>query len=62
MTPGASREDPLIRPPARILLLDESDRTLLFTAMTPMKKQAFPSTSRRAGSAPLKQRTAAVAR
>lgn len=42
MTPGSSREHPIIRPTARILLLDESDRTLLFTAMTPDEETGLP--------------------
>ena len=29
--PGASRENPIVRPTARVLLLDRDDRTLLFT-------------------------------
>ncbi|MCC6266180.1 MAG: NUDIX domain-containing protein [Dehalococcoidia bacterium] len=35
MTPGSSRENPVVRPTARVLLLDERDRTLLFTVDEP---------------------------
>lgn len=35
MTPGSSRDNPFVRPTARVLLLDDSDRTLLFTAAKP---------------------------
>jgi len=35
MTPGSSRDNPIIRPTARVLLLDADDRALLFTANTP---------------------------
>ena len=35
MTLGQSRERPIVRPTARVLLLDETDRALLFTANTP---------------------------
>ncbi len=34
MTPGSSREHPIVRPSARLLLLDPSDRALLFNANT----------------------------
>lgn len=33
--PGSSPENPIIRPTARVLLLDRDDRALLFTAVTP---------------------------
>lgn len=42
MTPGSSRENPIVRPTARVLLLDQSDRTLLFTAMTPDVETGLP--------------------
>jgi 8-oxo-dGTP pyrophosphatase MutT (NUDIX family) len=35
MTPGSSPESPIVRPTARVLLLDGQDRALLFTAKTP---------------------------
>lgn len=35
MPPGDSREEPLARPTARVLLLDESGRALLFTTPQP---------------------------
>lgn len=42
MTAGESRENAILRPTARVLLLDESDRTLLFTAMTPDEETGLP--------------------
>ena len=33
--PGESEDNPLLRPTARVLLLDEQDRTLLFTVEEP---------------------------
>lgn len=42
MKPGESRECAIIRPTARVLLLDEFDRTLLFTAMTPDEETGLP--------------------
>ncbi len=35
MNPGSSRENPIVRPTARVLLLDPIGRTLLFTAKDP---------------------------
>lgn len=35
MTPGSSRQNPIVRPTARVLLLDPQNRTLLFTAKEP---------------------------
>lgn len=35
MTPGSSREHPIVRPTARVLLLDPSDRALMFTVEEP---------------------------
>jgi hypothetical protein len=45
MTPGSSREHPIVRPTARVLLLDPSDRTMLFTANTPDEETASRSGS-----------------
>lgn len=42
MPASGSRENPIVRPTARILLLDESDRTLLFTAITPDEATGLP--------------------
>lgn len=39
--PG-SREDPIVRPTARVLLLDGADRALLFTAKTPDVDTGLP--------------------
>ncbi|MBA4181949.1 MAG: hypothetical protein C0506_15265 [Anaerolinea sp.] len=35
MTPGSSREYPIVRPTARVLLLDAAGRTMLFTVKQP---------------------------
>ena len=35
MRPGESAENPIVRPTARVLLLDDRDRTLLFTVEEP---------------------------
>ncbi len=42
MTPGSSRDDPILRPTARVLLLDESNRTLLFTVTQPDEETGLP--------------------
>ncbi len=42
MTPGSSREHPIIRPTARVLLLDADDRVLLFTVNTPDVLSGLP--------------------
>jgi 8-oxo-dGTP pyrophosphatase MutT (NUDIX family) len=42
MTPGSSRDNPIVRPTARVLLLDASDRALLFTANTPDLDTGLP--------------------
>ena len=42
VTPGSSRDNPIIRPTSRVLLLDGSDRTLLFTAMTQDEETGRP--------------------
>ena len=39
---GSSRENPVVRPAARILLLDPDGRTLLFTAETPDTDSGLP--------------------
>ncbi len=35
MIPGSSRDNPIVRPTARVLLLDSANRTLLFTVADP---------------------------
>ena len=40
--PGSARDNPIIRPTARVLLLDPDDRTLLFTATTPDEDTGLP--------------------
>lgn len=40
--PGTSRDDPLLRPTSRILLLDERDRALLFTVRQPDRETGKP--------------------
>ena len=42
MIAGASRADPIIRPTARVLLLDASGRVLLFTVREPDQETGLP--------------------
>jgi 8-oxo-dGTP pyrophosphatase MutT (NUDIX family) len=42
LTAGASREDPIVRPTARVLLIDAAERVLLFTANTPDTDSGLP--------------------
>jgi 8-oxo-dGTP pyrophosphatase MutT (NUDIX family) len=42
VTPGSSREQPIVRPTARVLLLDGAGRTMLFTANTPDEDTGLP--------------------
>jgi 8-oxo-dGTP pyrophosphatase MutT (NUDIX family) len=42
MTPGDSRESAIVRPTARVLLLDSMNRTLLFTVHRPDEETGLP--------------------
>jgi 8-oxo-dGTP pyrophosphatase MutT (NUDIX family) len=42
LTAGTSSEDPIVRPTARVLLLDADDRVLLFTVNTPDSLSGLP--------------------
>ena len=42
MEPGSSGQNPIVRPTARVLLLDASGRTLLFTAKQPDEDTGRP--------------------
>ncbi|MGE3073505.1 MAG: NUDIX hydrolase [Dehalococcoidia bacterium] len=42
MNPGSSRDNPIVRPTARVLLIDPLDRTLLFTAKEPDEETGLP--------------------